>query len=53
MKMPQNFVQGPLSIKLTKVCHRNRGKVLASSLLLKNLENMQDSISKYFILGRG
>ena len=31
--MPQNFIQGSSSIKLTKIWHKNRGDVLASIIL--------------------
>ena len=30
IKTPQKFVQGSFSVKLIKICHKNRGEVLAS-----------------------
>ena len=33
IKVRQNFVKDPFSIKLTKICHKNRGEVLVSSSL--------------------
>ena len=33
IKAPQNFVQGTFSIKSLKICHKNRGEFLVSSLL--------------------
>ena len=33
MKTPQNFLQGSFSVRLTKLCHKNGGKGLASGPL--------------------
>ena len=33
IKTPENFVQGFLSVKLTNVCHKNRGEGLVSGSL--------------------
>ena len=43
-KMLQNFVQDSFFIKLTKICHKDRGKVLASGPLQTLVR-----ISHYFI----
>ena len=32
-KMPQNVVQGSFSMKLIKICHKNRSEILASDPL--------------------